>query len=126
MERFNVSNTVALLPPTLYVIALGLGPILAAPLSGSYGRHIVYLTSAPLAAIFTVRSGVSHSIQTLCILRFFFGLAFSPALAIGAGSVADVYKPEQRSVSSLLYIMSPFLGPALGSVIGSFVTVRKS
>ena len=71
MERFNVSNTVALLPPTLYVIALGLGSMLAAPLSGSHGRHIVSLTPAPPAALFPVLSGVSQGIQTLCILRFF-------------------------------------------------------
>ncbi|KAH7351261.1 MFS multidrug transporter-like protein [Rhexocercosporidium sp. MPI-PUGE-AT-0058] len=125
MEKWNVSSTVALLPLTLYVLALGFGPILAAPLSETYGRHVVYLSSAPLGALFTMGAGFSQNIQTLCILRFFSGLAFSPALAIGAGSIADVNKPEHRAVPSALYILSPFLGPALGPVIGAFVTVRK-
>ncbi|KAH7399822.1 MFS multidrug transporter-like protein [Cadophora sp. MPI-SDFR-AT-0126] len=125
MEKWNVSSTVALLPLTLYVLALGFGPILAAPLSETYGRHIVYLTSAPLGALFTMGTGFSQNIETLCILRFFSGLAFSPALAIGAGSIADVNKPEDRALPSALYILSPFLGPALGPVIGAFVTVRK-
>ncbi|KAG4417203.1 hypothetical protein IFR04_009652 [Cadophora malorum] len=124
MEKWNVSSTVALLPLTLYVLALGFGPVLAAPLSETYGRHIVYLTSAPLGALFTMGTGFSQNIETLCILRFFSGLAFSPALAIGAGSIADVNKPEHRAVPSALYILSPFLGPALGPVIGAFVTVR--
>ncbi|KAL2071149.1 hypothetical protein VTL71DRAFT_12384 [Oculimacula yallundae] len=125
MAKWNVSSTVALLPLTLYVLALGFGPILAAPLSETYGRHKVYLISAPLGALFTMGAGFSQNVQTLCILRFFAGLAFSPALAIGAGSIADVNKPEHRAVPSALYITSPFLGPALGPVIGAFVTVRK-
>jgi MFS family permease len=59
-------------------------------------------------------AGLSQNIWTLCILRFFAGLAFSPSLAIGGGSIADVNKPEHRAAASAMYILSPFLGPALG------------
>ncbi len=111
---WDVSPTVALLPLTFYVIALGCGPILAAPISETYGRHIVYLVSVPIGALFTMGAGFSQNIWSLCILRFFSGLAFSPALAIGAGSIADVNRPENRAIPSALYILSPFLGPALG------------
>lgn len=113
-KDFHVSSTVALLPLTFYVLALGLGPLLAAPMSETYGRHPVYLISVPFGALFTMGTGFSQNIWTLCILRFFSGLAFSPALAIGAGSIADVNRPEHRAVPSALYILSPFLGPALG------------
>jgi MFS family permease len=50
----------------------------------------------------------------LCVLRFFAGMAFSPSLAIGAGSIADCFPAEKRARPSALYVMSPFLGPALG------------
>lgn len=114
MEQFGVSTTVAFLPLTFYVFALGFGPLLAAPISETYGRRVVYLVSAPLGAIFTVGAGFSTNIWTLCILRFFAGMTFSPALAIGAGTIADTHAPEVRAVPSGLYITSPFLGPALG------------
>jgi MFS family permease len=77
---FHVGSTVALLPLSLYVLALGFGPLLAAPMSETYGRHVVYLVSTP----------------------------------IGAGSIADVNKAEHRAAPTTLYILSPFLGPALG------------
>jgi MFS family permease len=83
-------------------------------MSETYGRHIVYLISAPIGALFTMGAGFSQNIWTLCILRFFAGLSFSPALAIGAGSIADVYTTDRRAYPSTLYILSPFLGPALG------------
>jgi len=125
MKDFRVSPTVALLPLSIYVLALGFGPLLAAPISESAGRRVVYAISAPLGTLFTIGAGFSQNIWTLCILRFFAGLTFSPALAIGAGTIADVNKPENRAAPSTLYILSPFLGPSLGPVIGSFVTVRK-
>lgn len=126
MKEWGISSTVAFLPLTFYVLALALGPIIAAPMSETYGRHIVYLVSVPVAALFTMGTGFSQNIWTLCILRFFSGLAFSPALAIGAGTIADMNPNHRRTAPSAIYVLSPFLGPALGPVIGSFVTVRKN
>ncbi|QSZ33083.1 hypothetical protein DSL72_002668 [Monilinia vaccinii-corymbosi] len=125
-HTFHVSSTIATLPLSTYVLALALGPLLAAPLSESLGRKPVYLVSVPLGSIFTLGCGFAQNISSLCILRFFAGMAYSPALAIGAGSIADCFTAERRASPSTWYIMSPFLGPALGPVIGSFVTVRKS
>ncbi|KAG4031723.1 hypothetical protein MFRU_008g00850 [Monilinia fructicola] len=125
-HTFHVSSTVAILPLSTYVLALALGPLLAAPLSESLGRKPVYLISVPLGCLFTLGCGFSQNMWSLCILRFFAGMAYSPALAIGAGSIADCFTAERRASPSAWYIMSPFLGPALGPVIGSFVTVRKS
>ena len=126
MQEWNVSSTVAILPLSFYVLALGFGPIIGAPLSETYGRHIVYGISIPLGAIFTLGAGFSQNIWSLCLLRLLAGLVFSPTLAIGAGTLADIFKMEHRAGPSALYVLSPFLGPALGPVIGSFVTVRKS
>jgi len=113
-KQWGISTTVAILPLTTYVLALGLGPVIAAPVSETYGRHIVYLFSTPLGALFTMGAGFSQNIWTLCILRFFAGLTFSPALSIGAGSNADVVTTKNRATASAFYILSPFLGPALG------------
>lgn len=104
----------SVLPLSLYVLALGFGPILAAPLSETYGRYYVYLISTPVAALLATGAGFSQNIWTLCILRFFAGLAFSPSLAIGGGSVADVMKPEEQATPTSLFILTPFLGPTLG------------
>lgn len=114
MERFNVGATVSLLPLSLYVLALGFGPVIAAPISESRGRHIVYLVSAPLGALFTMGAGFSQNMATLCILRFLAGLVFSPCLAIGGGTIADVYTPQNTATPTAFYIFSPFLGPSLG------------
>lgn len=42
MEEFGVGSMVAVLPLSLYVLALGLGPLIGGPLSETVGRYPVY------------------------------------------------------------------------------------
>ncbi len=39
MEEFNVTNTQAILPLSLYVFALAFGPVISGPLSETIGRY---------------------------------------------------------------------------------------
>ncbi|KAJ2988147.1 hypothetical protein NUW58_g4129 [Xylaria curta] len=105
IDEFGVSGTVAFLPLTTYVLALGLGPVVGGPLSES-GRP---------------KSGLRWG---LCILRFLVGFVYGPSLSIGSGFLAETYTPAERGLPSLLYILSPFLGPGLGPVLGVFLVDR--
>ncbi|KAF9876621.1 major facilitator superfamily transporter [Colletotrichum karsti] len=125
MEEFNVTMTQAILPLSMYVFALGLGPIVGGPLSETVGRHPVYLGSLPLGGLFTLGAGFCHNFAGICILRFLAGFCLSPSLAIGTGTINETYQPSKRALPSTLYILMPFLGPGLGPVIGSFVVNRK-
>jgi MFS family permease len=114
MTAFSVSRTLALIPLTVYVLGLAFGPILSAPISEMYGRQIVYLTSPPIFMLFTLGAGFSQSLASLIVCRFFAGFFGSPALAVGAGTGADIFPPRVRAVTTSMFILAPFLGPALG------------
>ncbi|KAM0545662.1 hypothetical protein ACHAO7_008117 [Fusarium culmorum] len=87
MTEFNVSSTVALLPLTMYVLALGFGPIIGGPLSETIGRYAIYAASVPLGAVFTIGAGFVHNIGALCFLRFMAGLCWAPVLAVAPGTL---------------------------------------
>ena len=111
-ERLHVSPTVSLLGLSLYTLGLGFGPLLAAPLSEAKGRRIVYFISLPVAALFTLGAGFSQNIGSLIVCRFFAGFFGSPALAVGAGTTADVWPQARRAPATSVFILSPFLGPS--------------
>ena len=113
MERFNVSSTVALLGLSLYVLGLAFGPVLAAPISETKGRRVVYLVSLPLGALFVLGAGFSNSFASLAITRFFAGFFGSPVLAVGAGTNVDIWQPIHRAVATSAFLLAPFLGPAV-------------
>jgi MFS family permease len=116
-KHFGVSNVAALLGVSLYVVGLGFGPILAAPISETYGRRIVYRVSLPLSMLFTLGAGFSKSFATLLVCRFLAGTTGSPVLAVGAGTNADLFPPKARAAATSCFLLAPFLGPALGCVV---------
>ena len=124
-KRFNVSPTVALLPLSLYVLGLAFGPVLAAPISETRGRRVVYLVSSPIAALFTLGAGFSNTFAALVITRFFAGFFGSPVLAVGAGTNVDIWPPASRAVPTAAFVLAPFLGPAIGPAVGGFAAQLK-
>ncbi|OJJ56743.1 hypothetical protein ASPSYDRAFT_80515 [Aspergillus sydowii CBS 593.65] len=125
MEEFGVGSTVAILPLSLYVLALGLGPVVGGPLSETVGRYPVYLGTVVLGSLFTLGVGFSHSFAGVCVLRFLAGFCFAPSLAIAGGTINETFKPVRRALPSTIFILTPFLGPGLGPVVGSFIVNRK-
>lgn len=79
MEEFGVGSTVAVLPLSIYVLALGLGPLIGGPLSETIGRYPVYVGTVLLGSIFTVGMALSETFWAVCVLRLFAG--FSLAIA---------------------------------------------
>lgn len=123
--HFGVSRTVAILPLTLYVLGLGFGPILAAPISETFGRNVVYKVTAPIFILFLAGSGLSKSFGSLLVCRLLAGIIGGPVLAVGAGTSADLYPTHNRAVATSMFIMMPFMGPSLGPVIGGFAADFK-
>jgi MFS family permease len=114
MREFGIPSTVAFLPLTTYVLALGLGPVVGGPLSETAGRKPLYVASSLFGGLFALGAGLTPNFAGLCVLRFFAGFAYGPSLAIGTGMLAETYTPKERGWPSAIYILSPFLGPGLG------------
>jgi hypothetical protein len=106
-ERFNVSRTVSILALSLFVLGLAVGPMIAAPISETYGRSVVYKVSAVAYMLFIVGAGFSDSLASLLVCRFFAGTIGGPVLAVGAGTNADMYAAKNRVVASSFFIMMP-------------------
>ncbi|PON25212.1 hypothetical protein TGAM01_v205898 [Trichoderma gamsii] len=94
MDKFSISSTEAILPVTLYTIALGFGPIVGGPLSEIVGRLPVYAGALILGALFTLGAGLANQFSALCVLRFLVGFCWAPVLAVAPGSLAETFEPR--------------------------------
>jgi MFS family permease len=124
-KDFHIATAAAFLPFTLYVLGLAFGPVIAAPISETFGRRIVYLTTFPLTMVFTLGSGFAQNFGTLLVCRLFAGMFCVPSLAVGAGSISDMYHPIDRAVASGLWMLLAFLGPVMGPPIASYASMNK-
>lgn len=111
---FNVSPTVALLPLSFYNLGLAFGPVISSPLSETFGRKAVYLTTLPLFDIFVLGCALSRDIAQLTICRFFSGLFAAPAVSVAAATITDFSFPSTRAIPLSAYFTIPFVGSTLG------------
>lgn len=106
-ERFDVSRTASILALSLFVFGLAVGPMIAAPISETFGRSVVYKVSALTYMLFVLGAGFSNSFASLLVCRFLAGTLGGPVLAVGAGTNADMYPPKNRAIASSLFVMMP-------------------
>ena len=114
MQQYDVSSTVSLLGVSLFCLGLAFGPIIAAPLSETAGRLLVYRTSLPISTLFLVGAALSQTLESLLVCRFFAGFFGSPALSVGGGTIADIWPPLTRTRATSIFVLAPNLGPSLG------------
>lgn len=121
IEEFHVSDEVATLGISLFVLGFAIGPLLWAPLSEIYGRQILFIPT--YAGLTAFNAGVcgAQNIQTLLVLRFLAGAIGSSPLTNSGGVVADMFPASQRGLAMCLFASAPFLGPTLGPIVGGFV-----
>lgn len=115
-RKFHVSRTAAILPLTLFVLGLGFGPCIAAPLSEKFGRTVIYRYSPLPYMLFLVGAGFSKTFGGVLVCRLLAGMSGSPVLAAGTGTNADMFTPKNRATAAVYYVIAPFLGPSLVSI----------
>lgn len=122
---FNISRVVATLGITLFVLGLGIGPLVLAPLSEFYGRNPIFLIGYFVYAALQFLSAFGN-LPGFMIGRFLQGLAGSAFLSVTGGSVTDMWVGQQVSRPMAIYSAQPFMGPIFGPVIAGFISLHTS
>jgi multidrug resistance protein len=124
-EEFDVSMEVALLTITVFVVGFGVGPMVFAPLSEVIGRRPIYATTLLFAVIFTIPQAVAKNIGTLLVTRCIAGISFSAPMTLVGGTLADLWRNEERGVPMAAFSAAPFIGPAVGPLVGGYLSMAK-
>lgn len=122
MEKFGQNYLVAVLPLSLYNLGMGLGPMIGAPLSETYGRKTVFVATTPVFTVFMLGAGFAKSMAGLIICRFFAGIFASPNISNASATILDFTAGQHRGTSLGIYYSIPSVGATLAPLVGGFVT----
>lgn len=114
MQHFHMSDELAILGLSLYVLGFALGPLLWAPMSEVYGRKLTFVTSYTVYIALSVAVPFAPNITGLLLLRFFASAFGSSAQTNPGGIIADLWTKEDRGPMMAIFTACAFLGPALG------------
>jgi len=87
-EDFGVQQSVVIGATTGFVVFLGIGPLVLAPLSETFGRRILYLICFSAFSLLQIPTALSPNVETLIAVRAlagFFGSEFSRGLTCDVG-----------------------------------------
>ncbi|GAB0136169.1 hypothetical protein EsDP_00004481 [Epichloe bromicola] len=121
MADFNVSQEVATLGVSLFVLGFAVGPLLWAPLSELFGRRVLFFITYACLTAFNAGCAGAQNMWTLLIMRFLAGSFGSSPLTNAGGTIADMFDADQRGLATAIFAAAPFLGPVLGPVAGGFL-----
>jgi MFS family permease len=85
----------------------------------------VFVTSFAGVTIFNGGCTASQSIAALVVLRFFTGVCASSPLTNAGGIISDMFPPTQRGLAMSAFVVSPYLGPAIGPIVSGFVAEKS-
>lgn len=115
---FDISPAAATLSISFCTVALGIGLLIAGPLSDAFGRTTIMRISLVLAAVMTGLCAVAPSWSVLLALRAITGLLLAGFPAVAMAYLREEVHPSAHARSAGLYVA----GNALGGVTGRLVT----
>ncbi|KAM3502563.1 hypothetical protein MY11210_009023 [Beauveria gryllotalpidicola] len=118
-EYFHTSQTVVNLTIALYALAVAITPLWWSSMAEAYGRRTVYLVTFLLLAVYNVLCAVSSSIGMFIAMRLLAGGACASVQAVGAGTVADLWEPQDRGRAMGIFSLGPMLGPLTAPIVGA-------
>lgn len=125
-NEFDISQELAVLSVSLYILGFALGPLIWAPMSEIWGRKISMLPAMLGLALFSIGVARSESAHTLFICRFLSGVFGSAPVSNVSAALGDIWTPQERGLALTFYATTVVGGPTIGPVIGSAITVNDA
>ncbi len=111
---------------TAYMIAMVLVMPLTGFLGGFFGQKRVYLTSMVMFVVGSALCGTAHTLPALIIYRIIQGLGGGALQPTQQAILRQTFPPHEQGMAMALFSMVIMIGPAVGPVLGGFITDNYS
>ena len=105
----------------MFLVGLGIGGMITAPLSEILGRNAIYIPSLILFMLFDMGAGLSQNVAQRIAGHFFAGFFGSTPVVAAAGTLTDLWSRTERVYAFPIYSTIAFLGPLTGPTVGGFI-----
>ncbi|KNC96350.1 multidrug resistance protein [Spizellomyces punctatus DAOM BR117] len=123
---FGTSVSMINLTVSMFMLTFAVAPMGWGTLADSAGRRNVYLISFAIYVAASIALGFSQSYALLLVLRIVQAIGASSVQSLGAGTIADLFKPTERGRAMGIFLLGPQMGPLIGPVLGGFLTEYAS
>ncbi|KAI1259295.1 MFS general substrate transporter [Xylariaceae sp. FL1019] len=109
---------------SIYFLGLAFGPFVIAAISEMNGRRNIWIVSNIWFILWNTLCPVGHNKGLLIAGRFLAATGASAGNTLIGPLMADMFRAKDRGMSQAIAAFLPYLGPALGPIIGGSVSDR--
>ncbi|PHH71786.1 hypothetical protein CDD82_6334 [Ophiocordyceps australis] len=121
---FGVSETVAGLSTTVFLLGFAVGSFIFAPLAESFGRRPIHFVTYAAYLGFSVLCALAPNFAALLAGRFFSSVTIAASMSNSPGILADLWEDTDRGNPMAVYSAAAWMGPSIGPVIGGFIEIK--
>lgn len=121
-EELNAPAIATTLTAALFVLFMGIAPVVWAAISEHYHiRRFLFLVAMVIFMATSIGAAFVHNIWALVGVRCIQSMGVSSAQSVGAGYISDLYPIEERGAAFGKYMFGVICGPLLGPILGGFL-----
>jgi hypothetical protein len=94
VATFDTTGTIFNLSNAMYMVFMGLSPLVYGPLGSTYGRRWPLIISSITFTIFSIGSALSPNLACYFVMRMLTAFQGTAFLIIGGTMIGDIYKPR--------------------------------
>ncbi|KAF8449345.1 major facilitator superfamily domain-containing protein [Boletus edulis BED1] len=121
VEDLHCSNFAATVGLSLYPLGFGIVPLFTSSLSEEFGRFPIYIVSTFSFMLMHVMTALAPNIQTVIVARFLSGSFGSTGATLVGGTIADIWKPDERGFPMALFAIAAIGASGLGPLFAGWI-----
>ncbi|KAJ9156066.1 Dityrosine transporter 1 [Pleurostoma richardsiae] len=125
-KTYDTTGTIINISNALYMLFMGISPIVWGPLSEVWGRRPVSLTTAVLFCACSIGTALAPNLAAFFIFRILTAFEGTSFLLVGSACLGDIYRPTERGSAMGWFLSGTLVGPAFGPFLGGIIVTYTS
>ncbi len=124
--EFGTTGVVINVTNALYLLFMGLSPIVWSPLSEVYGRRWITIVTSALFFVCSLATALAPNLAAYTVFRLLTAFEGTAFILVGSAAVSDIYRPTERATAMGWFLSGTLVGPAFGPFLGGIIVTYRS
>ncbi|KAF3760816.1 hypothetical protein M406DRAFT_63954 [Cryphonectria parasitica EP155] len=124
--EFHTTGSVVDVTNALYMLFMGISPIVWGPFSEVWGRKTITCVTAFLFFACSIGTALAPNLAAFFIFRILTAFEGTAFLLVGSACLQDIYRPTERATAMGWFLSGTLIGPAIGPFVGGIIVTFTS